>query len=926
MRHAARPLLAALALALAACKDSPPPAPPPAPPQLSVTLAASGAIIVRGVPDGVWGRGTRLVVQGPPGAGDLALMIVTRAEGDTVTLGALVERTGVKVQGQPIRALAEGERPDLGRYHAALTAREADRVRLSRGRVDGVTAGDRYAVYDVTTERALGWIQVTEVTDTAAWAEIRSGGGRMAAGAEARWTPTPDPVGGGDALTVLVLAFGAEKPTSADDRDAGEAYSRKVAGAMADESHGWPGLRVKSVAGEIVSALGDKAGHAEARAIGRRHKADIVVWGTARCGPEGCVLPRFTVVDPERLAQPERDGAQIPVDHGDMKLPPDAVPPEPLALASALLGELAWRAQRYPDVVFHLDRALNGRAYRGADDLEARGRLSRAAYIVGQWTRSRAEAAALAEDAERRDAPVWAFNAAFELVQLDQAQGDADGARSRARAALDRARALSSRWAEALALSWLGHLAWSRGEPGEALEQLRASVAISRDLDWHAQAAPTMGKIADILYRRGELDEALRIRREEMLPVYDKLGDVRARAVTMGKIADILESRGELNKALRIRRQEQLPIYDKLGDVHSRAVTMGKIADILQSRGELDEVLRIRRQEQLPVYDRLGDVRSRAVTMGRIADILESRGELDEALRIRRQEELPVYDKLGDVRLRAVTMGNIADILYRRGELDEALRIRRQEQLPVYDKLGDVRERAVTMGKIADILYRRGELDEALRIRRQEQLPVYDRLGGVRERAVTMGKIADILQSQGEADEALRIRRQEELPVYERLGERRALLLGRVHLALNLAARGRASDRPEMQALLEQAHADAVAMRLPEAAQIRAIQQRLGFVKTEWAGIGAALDAHADGIRITRVIDGGPAAGHLEADDIITAVDGAALAGATVKAAADRIRGPVGAPIRLTIRRGDAAPRDVTLVRQRLNLGPSAPR
>ena len=90
----------------------------------------------------------------------------------------------------------------------------------------------------------------------------------------------------------------------------------------------------------------------------------------------------------------------------------------------------------------------------------------------------------------------------------------------------------------------------------------------------------------------------------------------------MGQIADILQSRGDLDGALRIRREEELPVYERLGDVRSRAVTMGQIADILQSRGDLDGALRIRREEELPVYERLGDVRSRAVTMGKIADIL----------------------------------------------------------------------------------------------------------------------------------------------------------------------------------------------------------------------------------------------------------------------------------------------------------------
>ena len=119
---------------------------------------------------------------------------------------------------------------------------------------------------------------------------------------------------------------------------------------------------------------------------------------------------------------------------------------------------------------------------------------------------------------------------------------------------------------------------------------------------------------------------------------FQDLGDDRMSAIASGQIADILQSRGEVDEALRIRREEQLPVYERIGDARSRAVTMGKIADILQSRGEVDEALRIRREEQLPVYERIGDARSRAVTMGKIADILQSRGEVDEALRIRREE------------------------------------------------------------------------------------------------------------------------------------------------------------------------------------------------------------------------------------------------------------------------------------------------
>jgi hypothetical protein len=69
----------------------------------------------------------------------------------------------------------------------------------------------------------------------------------------------------------------------------------------------------------------------------------------------------------------------------------------------------------------------------------------------------------------------------------------------------------------------------------------------------------------------------------------------------MGQIADILQQRGETDEALRIRQEEELPVYERLGDVHSRAVTMGQIADILQQRGETDEALRIYTDEYMPM-------------------------------------------------------------------------------------------------------------------------------------------------------------------------------------------------------------------------------------------------------------------------------------------------------------------------------------
>jgi tetratricopeptide (TPR) repeat protein len=312
--------------------------------------------------------------------------------------------------------------------------------------------------------------------------------------------------------------------------------------------------------------------------------------------------------------------------------------------------------------------------------------------------------------------PPWRLFARTAEATAEAGDGAAaDALHARAAATVDAARAAG----ETIEPRAAGHVVYAQakrlqqaGDPAGASTHFEEAAALAQEAGDVISAAVARGGVADILAAWGEHEEALRIRREEELPVYERLGALRERAVTTGKIADILAGRGELDEALRIRREEQLPVYESLGAVQERAVTMGKIADILQVRGEIEEALRIRREEELPVYERLGDVRARAVTMGQIADILEAHGELDEALRIRREEQLPVYERLGDVRERAVTMGKIADILEARGELDEALRIRHAEALPVFERLGAVQEKAVTLQKIAFGLIDGGGLEQ----------------------------------------------------------------------------------------------------------------------------------------------------------------------------------------------------------------------
>ncbi|WP_155799122.1 tetratricopeptide repeat protein [Sorangium cellulosum] len=198
--------------------------------------------------------------------------------------------------------------------------------------------------------------------------------------------------------------------------------------------------------------------------------------------------------------------------------------------------------------------------------------------------------------------------------------------------------------------------------PAEAWEQaLRRALVLRReagDPAWTAVDLCRLGRAVAFLGRPEEAEGLLR----EAIGLFEKLGEVRGRAVALGCIADLLERRGQLDEALRIRQQEELPVHERLGDVRSRAVTLGKVADIYHAQGRLDEAQRLLEREVLPVHERTGAVRLRAITLGQIAGVLQARGELDKALHLLEREVLPVLDRLGDIRSKLCCETNMAII------------------------------------------------------------------------------------------------------------------------------------------------------------------------------------------------------------------------------------------------------------------------
>jgi tetratricopeptide (TPR) repeat protein len=171
--------------------------------------------------------------------------------------------------------------------------------------------------------------------------------------------------------------------------------------------------------------------------------------------------------------------------------------------------------------------------------------------------------------------PVLAGDAGQEL--LDRAMRQAEAGNEEGTSPLDPARVITEQ---------ARHLI-TRGEPAQAEQALQQAHQLFTTAGAEDEAATVMGIIADIAYDRGELDEALRIRREIELPALERLGDTRSAAVTWGQIADIAYQSGELDEAAELQHK-RLEVNKQLGDLDGIAAATWDLAQIDLTREDYE--------------------------------------------------------------------------------------------------------------------------------------------------------------------------------------------------------------------------------------------------------------------------------------------------------------------------------------------------
>ncbi|MEO7330424.1 MAG: tetratricopeptide repeat protein, partial [Minicystis sp.] len=439
------------------------------------------------------------------------------------------EEPGASFDGAIADIVPAEQRLRIGRGFGSIASVQSTiLVEITLGRDDGVKEGDVYVVRSQDGQKPVGRVEVIALDATRSRARVVNQG-PLAAGLDVVYQPRgKEEPEKRSRLRIVVCDF---EPKARDPEviRAGQSFAFDLTKHLKEAAGSWNGLEVTQVP-EMVSE------HEGARTLGRKHHADIVVWGTALCSAgTGCAQPVFTVVEPGRVAHAEMSGKEV---RFDLLSPGGALEKgtarDPAGLVFGLLGSLAYDAQHYGDAVYYLERVPQG-ALDGDDYFRGLRDLGDSQYYLGR-IEAALETARKLELVARGKARVW----------------EAAGVGNRAR------------------------ILKNKGQVDEALKLHKEALAVYEALGDRRSRAMTLGDIARILTDKGQVDEALKLHKEA-LAVYEALGDRRQRAIALGDIARILKDKGQVDEALKLLK-EALAVDEALGDRRQRAIALGDIA------------------------------------------------------------------------------------------------------------------------------------------------------------------------------------------------------------------------------------------------------------------------------------------------------------------------------------------------------------
>lgn len=312
--------------------------------------------------------------------------------------------------------------------------------------------------------------------------------------------------------------------------------------------------------------------------------------------------------------------------------------------------------------------------------------------------------------------------------------------------ALDAARQLKDRTAEAVFLSYLAMAHKGLGNLDEARKYLDQSLLMAEEDEDKRVIGHVCYLLAELSCQEADESSAISLLWRSLDSSLEA-GDGDTGEVSLGKLGDIYRNRGWLEQAAECFRQAA-----ELGSNEQNKIAwLGNLGQTLAEMGDFKGALQ-RFQEALELSEKQGDDKSRSHCISSEALVYFEEGDLDRAMNCM-QQALQLARKMEDKRAESCLLGNLGNVHLKLRQSDKASEFC-TEALKLAQEAGDKRSEAAHMDSLGDCHMQNGDLEAALSCYKQaleEAIGICDRLGERVYRA-NQGKV---LRRMGRPEEAL---------------------------------------------------------------------------------------------------------------------------------------------------------------------------
>lgn len=228
----------------------------------------------------------------------------------------------------------------------------------------------------------------------------------------------------------------------------------------------------------------------------------------------------------------------------------------------------------------------------------------------------------------------------------------------------------------------LGVRGWRLAQYEQALDHLRQSLVIRRELGDSPGQVASLVNLGLVYQWQGQYDDA-RNSQEEAVKISRAIGDPRGEAGGLTNLGNVYQRQGRHEDALSCFR-ESSAIYRRMRDRKGEAITFNNVGALYERQGRFDDAL-TSQLEGLAIYREIGDRDGEAYCLSDIGTVHRRQGRTAEALEVL-HESLVIRQQTGDSHGQAEVLRELGMTARQLGQTEQA-RVQLQQALSIFEGL-----------------------------------------------------------------------------------------------------------------------------------------------------------------------------------------------------------------------------------------------